>query len=449
MIDFRRFAALAVLLVAAAAGPAEAANKVERVISPGGIEAWLIRDATIPIVAIEIGFSTGAALDPADRTGLSRMAVSLLDEGAGDLDSQAFQGRLEDLASRISFNATLDTITGSVSTLKEKLGDTLELLRLSITRPRFDPGDVDRIRSQLLVSLSREAEDPNGLATRTWFRANFPGHPYGRGSRGSAAGLRAVTPDELKGWVRQRLTLDRLKIGVAGDVDPAELGPLLDRTFGALPRTADRPVVPDVVPQAAGGDVMVVQKPLPQTVVMLGGVGVSRTDPDYYAAFVVNYVLGGGGFTSRLTEEVREKRGLAYSVYSSLSPLDHAALLFGGTATQSARVGESLKIIRDVWAEFGRGGPTEKELADAKTYLTGSFPLRLDSTGRIASTLASMQLEELGIDYLDTRNAKVEAVTMADARRVAARLFDPARLSTVMVGAPAGVTATRPLPPEG
>jgi zinc protease len=446
----RRFACR-VLLVLACLGvwavPAFAVN-VERVTSPGGIEAWLVEDHTVPVVSLEFMFRAGAAIDPDGKEGLSRLAASLLDEAAGDLPSQEFQRRLEDLVSEFGFNASLDAISGNLKSLKQNLAPTAELLRLAMTVPRFDEPDVERLRTQLQVSLAREAEEPHAMAQRAWFRAAFPGHPYGRGSRGTPAGLANVTSDDLKAWVPLHLTRDVLVIGVSGDIAAAELAPLLDRIFGGLPKTADRPVVPDAVPADPGG-LMLIERQLPQSVVLFGKSGIKRSDPDYYAAYILNHILGGGSFSSRLMDEVREKRGLAYSVSSSLASLDHTAVMQAQTATKNASVEEAVRLVRAEWARLAEKGPTLEELANAKTYLTGSFPLQLDSTGRIAAMLVSIQIDHLGIDYLDRRNALLESVTLEQAQRVAQRLFDPKPLSIVVVGPAGELKATRPTPTGG
>ena len=196
----------------------------------------------------------------------------------------------------------------------------------------------------------------------------------------------------------------------------------------------------------AGGGVIVVEEDIPQSTVRFGENGIKRDDPDYFAARLLNYTLGGGGFSSRLTEEVREKRGLAYSVYSYLQPMAQGGLVSGGVGTDNARVAESLDLIREEWRRMAEDGVSEGELKDAKTYLTGAFPLRLTSTGRIAGMLSTLQYLDLGIDYLDRREELIHSVTLDDTRRVAERLFHADDLLVVVVGKPEGVTATRPAP---
>ena len=440
-------AALLALFSLVAAFQARAVE-VQRVISPGGIEAWLVEDHSNPIIALDLAFRGGAALDPAGKPGLAYMVSTLIDEGAGPLDSQAFQGALDDLSISLRFEAGLDNFSGSLSTLSEHRARAFKLLRLALTAPRFDEEPVERIRSQILARLSREAEDPDMIASRTLRRLVFQDHPYARPTRGTEASIAAITTDDLRGFVRARFARDRLFIGVVGDITPDELKTLLDTTFMPLPAEGAGFEVPEAAIGNAG-DLVVIERNIPQSVVSLGQAGIKRDDPDYYAAYVVNYILGGGGFASRLVEEVREKRGLAYSVYSYLSPLDHGALIAGGVATENARVGQSLELIRREWQRMAESGPSAEELAAAKKFLTGSFPLRFSSSGRIAGMLVGIQLEDLGIDYLDERNSHIEAVDLATAQRVAKRLYRPGDLTVVVVGAPAGVEPTREAPGDG
>jgi zinc protease len=437
----------ALVLILFAGLPARAVE-VQRVVSPGGVEAWLVEDHLNPIVSLDLAFRGGTALDPEGKDGLANLAAGLLDEGAGPLDSQAFQTRLADLSIRLSFSAAPDTFRGTLGTLTENRDAAFELLRLALTEPRFDPEPVERIRAQILAGVRRDAEDPDRIAGHTLMRLFFPEHPYGRPTRGTAETVAALSAEDLRRFVAEHLGRDNLKIAVVGDITAAELAPLLDETFGGLPAAAAPARVADVAPQG-GGEVVVVRKDIPQSVVVLGHAGLPRDDPDFYAAYVVNYILGGGGFSSRLYEEIREKRGLAYSVRAYLSPRDHAALLIGGVATENGQVGQSLALIREEWARMAESGPSAEELAAAKTFLTGSYPLRQSSTGRIAGMLLSFQLDDLGIDYINRRNRHIEAVTLEDARRVARRLYREDLLTVVVVGRPEGIEATREAPEEG
>jgi len=441
MVRSRFASTLALLMIAtvtlAAATRGEAASRVERVTSPGGIEAYLLSEPSIPFLSLSMHFKGGAALDPEGKEGLSYMISGLLDEGAGELDSQAFRTELEDLAIRLSFDAGRDEFTGRLKTLTDNRQRAFELLRLALAEARFDAEPVERIRNQIQASLRQRSEDPDYLAGLAWFETAFPGHPYGRPLRGTVESIAGLTVDDLRGFVDRRLARDNLVIGVAGDVTAEELKPLLDLAFGDLPAHSVPVDIADVTPD--GGQTVIVRRDIPQSRVSFGETGIERDDPDFYAAYVANHILGGGGFTSRLTDEVREKRGLAYSVYSYLYPADHSAMWLGGLGTTNAAVGEALRLVRQEVGRMARGEVDEATLADAKTYLTGSFPLRLTSNDAIAAMLVSMQVNDLGIDYLDKRNGYIEAVSLDDVRRVAARLYDPARLLVVVVGDPQGL----------
>jgi zinc protease len=433
---------LLLMLVALGAAPAltqasEPSQRVQEVVSPGGIHAYLVSEPSIPFLSLSLRFAGGSALDPAGKEGLAYLASGLLDEGAGELDSHAFRTELEDLAIRLSFDASRDEFTGRLKTLTEHRERAFELLRLALTEPRFDDEAVERIRSQVQAELRRRAEDPSYLASLTWFETAFRGHPYGRPIRGREASVAAITADDLRQFAGDRLARDNLLIGVAGDVTPAELGPLLDLAFGDLPATS---VPIEVGPTRPQGDrTIIVRKDVPQSQVIFGEAGLARTDPDYYAGYVANHILGGGGFTSRLMDEVREKRGLAYSAYSYLYPIEQAPLWLGGVGTDNSRVAESVRIIRQEVARMTEGGIQAAELRDAKTYLTGSFALRLASNDQIADMLVGIQVYDLGLDYIDRRNDYIEAVSVEDVNRVAARLYDPDQLLVVVVGEPAGL----------
>lgn len=435
----RGFAALALLVLAAA--PSVAAD-IEEVRSPAGITAWLVQEPSIPMIALEVQFRGGSSLDPAGKEGLANFLSGMLDEGAGDLDSQAFQTRLEDLAVSLSFSTRRDGFSGSMRTLSENAEEAFDLLRLSLTEPRFDSEPFERIRSQIVTGIRAQAQNPNTIVGRTLFETLYPDHPYGRPSRGTAETVAAITADDLRAFVSNRFAKDNMVVGVVGDVTPEKLGDLLDRAFGALPASAPVSLtVPDVEP-ATDGRLIVVERPIPQSILMWAMPGIKRDDPDYFAAVLMNRVLGGGSFTSRLYAEIREKRGLAYSVYSAVVPYEHSGIILGGVGTQNAQLSESLGLIRSEIARMSSEGITPDELKAAKTYTTGAFPLTLDSNGRIARALVTLQVLDLGIDYLDRRADLVNSVTLDDIKRVAARLLDTDAMTVVVVGDPEGVEST-------
>ncbi len=418
------------------------AVEVQQVTSPGGITAWLVEDHSNPILSLEMAFVGGAALDPEGQEGLAYLVSGLIDEGAGDLDSQAFQETLENLAISLSFDTGMESFRGSLRTLTENRDTAFELLRLALSQPRFDDEPVARIRSQVQVQLAQDTENPNVIARRALRQIMFPDHPYSRPVHGTPESIDAIGVDDMKRFVAERFAVDVLKIAVVGDVTAEELGPLLDHAFLGLPSEAAPSDVPDIEPQGKG-QVVVIERDLPQSVMLFAQGGLKRKDPDFYAAFVANHILGGGSFSSRLYDEVREKRGLAYTVFSFLNPMEHSALLQGSVATANERAGESLAVIREEWARMGAEGPTAQEVEDAETYLTGSYPLRFSSSGEIAGNLLGIQLDDLGIDYINVRNDLIDAVTPQDAQRVARGLFRPEDLTVVIVGHPDGVASEK------
>ena len=434
----RVLAAMLAAAVLACAVPARAVT-IERVVSPAGIEAWLVRNPTVPLIALEFALRGSADQDPVDKAGAANLAADLLDEGAGPFDATAFHDRLERKAIELSFNAGRDSLRGTLRTLKENSEEAFDYLGLSLSQPRFDSEAVERIRAQLMSRLRRETVSPRDVASRNWWATAFPDHPYGRPVEGTLDSLPRISADDLRSYTRRVLARDHLKVAIVGDIDAQGAGALLDRAFGKLPAKAELQMVSPVVAQGLGRRI-VIQLDVPQAAVSFGGPGISRGDPDFMAAYIVNHILGGGSFSSRLYREVREKRGLAYGISDSLVWLNYTALMIGSTATRADATGKTIEIIEHEIRRLAEEGPTEDEFSRAKTYLKGSFVLGLDTSNRIASQLLQMQLDNLGIDYMDRRTGLIDAVTLADAKRVAKRLLDNGLLVTV-VGRPTGLNS--------
>ena len=434
-------ALIGLVLGMARAMPASATTMVEEIKTPKGFTLWYVREATIPVISLQLHFKGGAALDPAGKNGLARFASSLFDEGAGDLDSQTFQRRITNLAIGLKFDAGLDSFSVDLQTLTENREEAFQLAGLALSSPRFDQDAVERVRAQFLHIIREGEQDPAKRSAQGWFRAAFGDHPYAAPSDGTKASITSITIDDLKVFARDRLARDNVVIGASGDVSSDEIARLVDLVLGKLPEKAVAATLPDVALPAAGL-MRIEQLDVPQSVVSFGLNGFKRDNPDFYAAYVMNHVLGGGGFTSRLYAEVREKRGLAYSVYSYLQPMRAAGLFMGGVATQNDRVAESIALIRAEIARMAKDGVTEAELAAAKRHLTGAFPLNFDTGDQIADMLVGMQVDRLGIDYFVKRNAYLNAVTVADVARVAKQLLDPEKLVIVVAGNPVGLVAT-------
>ncbi len=401
--------------------PEAYAVEIQRVVSPLGIEAWLVQDETVPVIAVNFSFKGGAAQDPDQQAGLTRLLASTLDEGAGDMPSEAYQARMEDLSVSIGFNAGKDFFYGSMRSLTPTRDEAFNLLRLAVNEPRFDSVAVDRMKSQISVGIRRQERDPDSIASRNLLTAMLGDHPYARATSGTEESIGALTSDDLFAHKKRIFARDTLKIGVVGAIDAETLAPLLDKVFGPLPKTGDLKPVPAI--QLRTGERVEATMPVPQTKIVFGLPGLTRDDPDYQAAFVMNHILGGGSFTSWLYEEVREKRGLSYSTGTSLSPYEAGGLLLGSAATRADRSEETLSVILEQLNRMATDGPTQEELESAKRYLTGSYPLRFDASGKIARQLVALQNAGLGIDYFDRRNAEIKAVTLEDVRRVAKRLI--------------------------
>lgn len=437
----RLFQTAAFLIALVVALPAQAMD-IQRVTSPGGIEAWLVRDVSVPIISVSFSFEGGQSSEPDDRNGLADMVSSLLDEGAGDLDSQAFQLALKDISASIGFSAGRDRFNGTLRTLAENRDRAFELLALALNKPRFDPEAIERIRGQILASLKSQSENPRRIAGRLLYGEVFGTHPYGKPVFGTPESIGSITRDDLVSYATQRLARRNLKIGVVGDITPEALGPLLDQVFLGLPSSAAQEVSV-TAPTIDNEKMLVVRKPIPQSVIRFASAGLLRSDPRYYAAVVMNYILGGGGFNSRLTEEIREKRGLVYSVFTFLNPMDKGGLLMGGLGTRNESVPEALNVLEAEIRKIHENGVTAEELAAAKAYINGSFPLRLDSGRRIAGLLVAIQVHDLGIDYVNKRADLINAVTQEDVRAVANHIFGaPGATRTpliVIVGDPKGL----------
>ena len=432
-------ALLAAWMVAAV--PAWAEIEIKDVTSPGGVHAWLVEEHSIPFVALEIRFRGGTSLDAEGKRGAVNLMTGLIEEGAGDMDARAFARAQESLAASFSFGAGDDSVSVSAQFLTENRDRAIDLLRTALHRPRFDQDALERVRAQVMSGLMSDAKDPGTIAGRTFAKIAYGDHPYGSDGKGTLQSVAALSREDIVAAHRGVFARDRLYVGAVGDITAEELGMMLDDLLSGLPATgAPSPGKADVT---IPGGVRVVEFDTPQSVAVFGQKGIERHDDDFFAAYVMNQILGAGGFESRLMQEVREKRGLTYGVYSYLVPRDLAAVYMGNVASANDRIAEAISVIRDEWARMAAGGVTEKELEDAKTYLTGAYPLRFDGNSRIAGILVGMQMDELPIDYIATRNDKVNAVTLADIRRVAAELLDPEGLLFVVVGRPEGLEGTQ------
>jgi len=434
-----RFVATLALVVMAAL-PARASVDIQQVTSPGGVNAWLVESHEIPFVALEIRFRGGASLDLPGKRGATNLMTALIEEGAGDLDSRAFARARDGLAASFRFDVNTDALSVSAKMLTENLDEAVELLRQALHDPRFDPDAIERVRGQVISNIRSKAKDPDAIAGHTFDRLAFGDHPYGSSPDGTVESVQALSREDVVAAYRNAIARDRLYVAAVGDITAEELGALMDQLFEGLP--AEGAPMPGPAAYDLGGGTTVVPFDTPQAVAIFGQQGMERDDPDFFAAYVMNEILGGSGFGARLMEEVRVKRGLTYGVYSYLMPMDHAALIMGHVASANARIAEAVSVIRDVWADVEENGVTQEELDKAKTYLTGAYPLRFDGNGTIARIMVGMQMDGLTPDYVATRNDKINAVTLDDVRRVAGELLKADKLHFVVVGKPEGLETT-------
>ena len=414
------------------------AMKIQEIKTPGGITAWLVESHNVPLMALRFAFEGGNAQDPAGKEGLANFLAGMLDEGAGELTAKQFQERMEELAMRMTFSDGRDAFYGSFETLTENRDRAVELLALAVNNPRFDADAIERMRAQFLANLASAQRDPQRVAADQWMALAFPGHPYGRPSNGTPESVSKIAKADLVESRGRTFARDTLRVAVVGDIDAKTLSALLDKVFGGLPANAQLTPVPYVEPDAKQR-LEVVQMNVPQSVARFGLPAMPRSDKDFMAAFVLNNIVG-GSFTSRLYNEIREKRGLAYGVDTTIVPLRHTSVFVGNVATKNEEIGQSLEVIRGEFKQVLTDGVTEQELADAKSFLTGSYALRFDTNANIANQLLWTMVEGLRPDYIENRNGMINAVTQADVRRVAKRLFEGKEPITIVVGKPKGLT---------
>ena len=428
-----RFALIIAVLVPFGA---RAAVEIQEVTSPGGITAWLVEEPSIPFVAMDIRFKGGSSLDPEGKRGATYMMMGLLEEGAGDRDARAFTEATEAVAANFGFDTFRDSVQIEAQFLTENREESLALLRDAIKFPRFDQDAIDRVQTQIASIIEGNETDPNDIAGTTLAALSYPGHPYATAQEGTVESVNALTRADLIAAHQAVFARDRVYIGVTGDISAAELGPLLDTLLGDLPATgAPMPVEAEL---ALEGGQTIVDYRSPQSVVLFGHAGVDRDDPDFFPAFVANRILGGGGFESRLMVNVRERRGLTYGISSFLASRDYGNQWLGQFSTSNENVGPAIDLIQSIWDDMAENGVTPEELDAAQTYLTGAYPLRFDGNGRIAGILAGMQAQGLGVDYIETRNDQVNAVTLEDIQRVAAEHLVVEDMHFVIVGQPQG-----------
>ena len=414
------------------------ASTVQQIVTAKGISAWLVEDYAVPLIAVEFCVDGGAAQDKIGKAGSAGMLAGLLDEGAGQYDSEGFHEQLDNYAIEMSFGAGYDYFSGRMRVLTKHFAPAFDLLKLALNEATLAKEPLERVRSQMVAGIKRDAHDPHHLANEAWRELAYVDHAYSRASDGTLESVAKLKRADLEQLRRSCFARDSLHIAVVGAISASQLSTYLDAVFGAWPEKGARAAVKDAGLHSLG-ERKIIEVDVPQATIQFGMAGIGRKDPDHVPGFVANHILGGGVFSARLFREVREKRGLAYSVHTSLSTSKHSALFIGSTSTKNERAMESLSVIEDEIAKMAADGPTEEELVSAKKYLTGSYALRFDTSSKIASQLNNLQSEGFAPSYLDERNAMIDGVEMATAKTVAKRLFDGKKLLVTMAGKPEGV----------
>ena len=423
---------LAALIIALSSSFPALALDVKTLPAAKGEEVWYVSDHTLPIIAMTVALPAGSAYDPAGKPGLANFAAQLMDEGAGNLRSDAFQTALGNRAIRLTISTERDYVIVTLVTLSGNARDAFQLLGSALSHPRFDADAVARVRAQIGADLADQEDDPAAMAEKGFYRTYFGDHAYAHPVAGTRSSLAAINAAELRRFAATHWVCRGLKVAISGDVDRNSLAPLLKSAFGGL-AAGSLHGFPAVARSGKTGVTLIAME-VPQPNAVFGLPGLLRSDPRYIAGFVANYILGGGGFSSRLTSELREKRGLTYDVSTSLESLRKAGLVLGTVATKRGSMKETVSVLRDVLKDFSQNGPTDRELADAKTYLTGSYPLAFSSNLGTVDQLGTFQRIGLDVNYVQNRNALINAVTLDQVKQAARRLFDPARLTVVVAG---------------
>ncbi|WP_417586621.1 M16 family metallopeptidase [Pararhodobacter oceanensis] len=437
MIRLIYTAALALMLTGPIATPLAAAVDITPVTSPSGHEAWLVEEHSIPFVSIEVIFTGGASIDPEGQSGAVSLMTALLNEGAGDLNAQDYAAALEALAGSVSFTAGRDSVSMSIRALSENRDQVIDLAILALTDPHFESQSLERVRGQMVASLESDARDPNTIAQHNFAALGYAGHPYARPSDGTADSVAALSLDAILHAHQTAFTSDLAYVGAAGDITAAELGAITDRILDQLPQSTA--TLPEYQAFDAEPGITVIDFPGPQSVIQFGHAGMHYDDDDFMAAYLINTVFGGGGFSSRLMTQIREERGLTYGIYTSLASSRFGDSYVGRFSTANASAAEAIELVRAQYEWLANGGITQEDLDRAQTYLTGAYALRFDGNASIANIMASMQFQDYPLDYVNIRNDLVRAVTLEDIQRVAAQLAQPEALHFVVVGQPEGL----------
>ncbi|MEL7041819.1 MAG: pitrilysin family protein [Pseudomonadota bacterium] len=410
---------------------------IQQFVTPGGVSVWLVEEPSIPILSLRMAWQAGRSNDPDGLEGLTNAMVYHMNEGAGGLDTQAFFKRMEEVNMSFGCSAANETTSCSASMLTDNAAGSFELIALALSEPRFDDGPFERFLREQEVSLNTRETNARYLAGRARRAALYPDHPFAR--EVDADSLAAITQDAMRAQKDLIMVQDGLLVTAVGAIAPEALAPLIDQVVAGLPQSSEPVETEDVVLADAVSAPIIIDLPQPQSLVSFAAPGIKREDPDFYPAFIANYILGGGGFGSRLMDDLRVDRGLTYGISTRLSSGDKLQIWSGGGQTNNESVGEFVTGIKDNLAAIASDGVTEEELTAAKAYLMGSYPLGFDSNAAIAQRMMGVRLEDLPVDFFDNRNALIESVTLDDVNRIAAAYLSPENFTFVIVGQPQGL----------
>ncbi len=430
----QRHRSIAILVLAALPVLAAASPRIEHWTTPEGARVLFVSTHALPIVDIQLTFAAGSARD-GDLPGIGRLLSNLLDDGAGELDADAIARRFEDLGARFSSESHTDMgIVGlrSLST-PELFAPALETLVTIVQAPAFPEPAIERERRQQLIAIQAEKESPGAIARRAFMAAVYRDHPYGRSPLGDQASLSRIDHEALLEHYRRYYAAGNAVIAIVGDLDTDRARRVAGRIAEALPKGPAAPALPPVPPLDTTRTIAI-DFPSTQTHLLIGQPGMRRNDPDYFPLYVGNHILGGSGLVSRISEEIRERNGLAYSAYSYFSPMQAEGPFTVGLQTRNEQADRAERLVMRLLRDFIENGPTPAELESSKKAITGGFPLRLSSNGKIVSNLAMIGFYRLPFDYLDSFNQQVEAVTLDQIKAAFRRRIDPDRLVIVRVG---------------
>ena len=415
-----------------------AAPEIQRFDTRNDVRVLFIQTDALPIVDIEVVFDAGSVRDtmqPFNQPGLALMTNALLTSGAGKLDADAIAETIDDLGARLGASANRDSASISLRSLNQRktLNQAVDLLTIIITQPRFKETDFQREKNRLLVSLQAKQQRPGTLASDLFYQTLYADHPYGTLPEGNTESITAIQQTDLKKFYDQYYVAANAMIAIVGDISPRNARQLANTIAAKLPAGTAAAAIPEVEALDDSIQEQIVTE-TNQTHIRLGQTGIQRGADDYFNLYVGNHILGGGGFSARLMQEIRENRGLSYGVSSYFIPLRQPGPFLMAMSTRSDQAQQAIDILRAELARFVEQGPTAEELADAKANLTGGFPLRIDSNSELIGYLGMIGFYGLPLDYLETFTQKLDAITVESIQAAFRRQMNPDKLLQVTVG---------------